>query len=395
MTDVAFRVIHVFPHSAQLSGGHTNAVIKFMEGQLEHGLDVRGLCPVTRNIPEALRGKVDHLPILELDFNQPELWEKVVSLADGARNPLYHFHGFIPGFTPLGRRLNRAGIPYIVTSQGQLHYRDPLHWLKKFLYVNFIIPFFSGASGLHFVTRRERNRCRYLMPWWKKPVLVQQNVVKVPDPLTVQPASRAEHQLPAEAFLFAYVGRLHIEHKGLDLLVKGFAQLPVERGYYLLLIGPDWEGGRQRLEQLARKLAREKQVRFLGPQFGDTKWRMLKMADVFISPSRWDACPSAVTESIGFGMPTIVSSTMNPAPELVEGGAALAPEPTPDGLARAMAQLAGDAALREGIAARGRQWVLENCNLQVAGVRFDTFYREVLGYCGRSRPKAAAAKSVI
>jgi glycosyltransferase involved in cell wall biosynthesis len=346
-----------------------------MEAQLQQGLDVRGLCPFTKDIPPALRGPIEQLPVREMDFEAPDFCRAAMESAAGGPPALFHFHGFVPQFQRLGRSLVRAGIPYVITSQGQLHYRDPLHWLKKFVYLNLVTPFFRQAGGLHFVTRRERIRCRYLLPGWRKPALVQHNVIKVPDPDTVSPAPRQQYGIPAQAFTFAYLGRLHIEHKGLDLLVEGFARLPPASNCCLALIGPDWAGGRPLLEGLAQRLNCAARIRFLGPEYGEQKWRLLKMADAFISPSRWDACPSAVGEAIGFGLPTIVSSAMNPAPEYVEGQAALAPEPRPAALARAMQQLAADRPLQQSLSRCGRKWILEHCSHETAGARFKEFYR--------------------
>lgn len=373
------RIVHVFPHSARLSGGHTNAIHAFMQGQAQQGIDVRGLSPLPTDLPPELEIPIDSQVVSEFDFASPGLARAALELVEGRRRPLFHFHGCPPPFLRLGRTLAKAGIPYVVTSQGQLHYRTFVHWAKKAAYVNLGTPFFRAASGLHFVTQRERLRCKRLLPFWKKPVLVQQNVVKVPDPAGVSPASRDDYQLPKNAFVFAYLGRLHIEHKGLDLLLKGFARLDPGAGVFLALIGPDWAGDRQVLERLARQLKCQDRVRFLGPHVGPAKWRLLKIADAFISPSRWDACPSAVTEAIGFGLPTIVSATMNPAPELVEGGAALAPQPSPEALAGAMQKLVNDSALRESLGARGREWVRQNCSLEVAGLRFEQFYHQLLG----------------
>jgi glycosyltransferase involved in cell wall biosynthesis len=48
---------------------------------------------------------------------------------------------------------------------------------------------------------------------------------------------------PAGAFVFAYLGRLLAEHNGLDMFVKAFARIPESSGVYLVLIGPDHDGG--------------------------------------------------------------------------------------------------------------------------------------------------------
>ena len=391
-TDV--RVIHVFPYSAKLAGGHSNAIIAFMKAQMQHGIDVRGLSPPAASIPSAQWRSVEHLPIQEMDFAAPDRWQSAMDLVAGCQRPIFHFHGFAWHFLRLARELVNAGIPYVVTSHGQLHYRKTVHWAKKFVYINFATRFFRDAGGLHFLTRREEDRFRYLMPARKKPALVQANVVEVPDPGTVRPASRESYRIPPGALVFAYLGRLAIEHKGLDVLVKGLARVQSDHNLFLLLIGPDWAGGRQRLQHLGRRLRCDGQMRFLGPHFGDSKWQLLKMADAFISPSRWDAFPIAVAEAMGFGLPTIVSERMNPALEYVAAGAAMAVTASPGALGGAMRRLANDPHLRQSLSAHGRKYVLEECSPQKVGACFEDFYLQALrgmkvSVYARAQPRAA------
>ena len=254
MSKRAFRVIHVCPHSARLSGGHTNAIITFMESQLHHGMDVCGICPADSKVPAALKRPIEHLPIREIDFETTGFCATALQPAAGAAQALFHFHGYIKPFVPLSQALAKAGIPYVFTSQGQLHYRGPIHWFKKAVYLHLVVPFFKKAGGLHFVTGREMERCRFLLPSQGRPVLVHHNVICVPDPATVSSASRANLTFRPRPSCSFTSGRLHIEHKGVDLLVRGFAKLPANDNVWLALVGPDWENGKRRLEQLANEL---------------------------------------------------------------------------------------------------------------------------------------------
>jgi glycosyltransferase involved in cell wall biosynthesis len=232
------------------------------------------------------------------------------------------------------------------------------------------------------LTQREADRARYLLPTWRGPLLVHHNLVRVPDPASVRPRSRQELSIPADAFVFAYLGRLHVEHKGLDLVVKAFARIATQANAYLVLVGPDWAGGRQILEQLASQLGCGERVRFLDSQIGEAKWSALRMADAFVSPSRWEACSLAQAEAIGFGLPTILSTGVSIAPEAVERGAALASPLNAAALARAMQQLIENRQLRRSLSELGRQWVLQTCSFETAGACFQEFYQRVL----ESRP---------
>jgi glycosyltransferase involved in cell wall biosynthesis len=373
-----FRVIHVFPYSARLSGGHSNAILAFIEGQLRYGMDVRAISPCDKNIPPDQGTRIQQLPVREMDFDAPGFWPAAMESAAGCPHPLFHFHGTVRSFLRPARNLAKAGIPYVVSSHGQLSFRSTVHWFTKFVYLNFVTRFVRNAGGLHFLTERASLRCRYLLPFWRRPVLVHPNVVNVPDPDSVAPASREQYGIPAGAFVFAYLGRLQVDCKGLDLVVRALVRLPAAANAHLVLIGSDWAGGRQILADLAKALNCEDRIRFPGPLYGGDKWRALRMADAFVSPSRWEAFSVAQAEAIGFRVPTIVSTSMEAAPEMVRHQAALASQLSPDALARAMQRLVEESQLRRSLADCGRKWVLEKCSLPTVGAPFTGFYRRVL-----------------
>jgi glycosyltransferase involved in cell wall biosynthesis len=377
LSGAVIRVIHVFPNAARLSCGPCNAIMAFMECQMQHGLDVSAISPVDADIPPERCQPIDHLPIREFDPAKEDFYLMAQAAANRPET-VYHFHGIGSWMDGIARALQRHSVPYVFTSHGQLHFHGPVHGLKKFVFLNFINSFIRHAGGLHFLTRREKERSKSILPGWRKPVLIQPNLVRLPEIQSIVPAGRGTLGIPADAFVFAYLGRLDVQHKGLDFLVEAFARVSRDTNSRLVFIGPDFAGGRQFLEQLARKHACENKVHFLGPQVGGVKWGLLKMADAFVSPSRWEACSIAQAEAIGLGLPTIVSDEINIAPEMVAHQAALASPLSSVALAEAMRRLMNDARLRQSLAAAGRQWVAETCSPKAAAVRFEDFYRSVL-----------------
>jgi glycosyltransferase involved in cell wall biosynthesis len=373
-----FRVIHVFPDSARMSCGPCNAILAIMESQQMHGMDVIGLSPLDDPVPPEQRQPIEHLPIREVDFAAADFAATALAARAEGRGAVFHFQGIAPKTNRLARKLKQSRVPYVFTSQGHLLCHGSIHWLKKFIYLNLVSPFIRHAGGLQFCTRREADRSRYLLPTWRGPVLVHHNLVRVPDPATVRARSRAELGIPAESFVFAYLGRLHVEHKGLDLVVKAFAQVAARANACLVLVGPDFAGGRQILERLARHLGCGERMRFLGSQLGEAKWSTLRMADAFVSPSRWEACSSAQAEAIGFGLPTILSTAASISPEAVACGSALASPLQATALARSMQQLIENAQLRQSLSEAGRRWVRETCSFEKAGASFERFYQQVL-----------------
>ncbi len=375
----ALRVIQVYPHTARLAGGHTNAITGFVESELRHGMDVQALSPLAGSVPPALNTPIEHLPIREMDFNAPDFPAKAMTLADGSRRTIFHLSGILPPIERLAAQLKRNGMPYVFTSHGQLHCHGPANWIKKFVYLNLVSPIVRNAAGLHFLTRAEASRSRFLLPGLRRPVLVQGNLFRVPDPALVTPLSRGELGCPPQTFVFAFLGRLDVAAKGLDYLIKAFAKVAAEKDCFLILVGPDLRDGRRCLERLAGELHCEKRIRFLGPQYGSEKWRALRLADAFVSPSRWDGFGIAQAEAIGFGVPTLVSTQMNLSWELVDCQAALAAPLSAGALADAMRRLMNDAGLRRSLSESGRRWAAEHCSIETAGARFEEFYLKALG----------------
>jgi glycosyltransferase involved in cell wall biosynthesis len=109
-----------------------------------------------------------------------------------------------------------------------------------------------------------------------------------------------------------YLGRLDPVVKGLDLLLRAWAQTRGHSEMGLLLVGPDWRGSRARLQNLARRLRVADSVFFLGRASGSEKWNLLASADVLVHPSRSEGAPFAILEAMLAGKPVLVSEAADP-----------------------------------------------------------------------------------
>ena len=187
---------------------------------------------------------------------------------------------------------------------------------------------------------------------------------------------RAKHGIPQNALLLLFLGRLDVHTKGLDVLLEALAR--VDSRFWLAMIGPDWNGGRERLEQQAERLHVRERTVFCGPAYGPEKWSALQGADVFAVPSRWDSFNISMAEAMGFGMPVIASERINLAEDLRKAGAALVAALNGRAFANAMTRLADSKEMRRDIGARGQAWVKASCSCITAGIRFRDFYRSLL-----------------
>ena len=134
---------------------------------------------------------------------------------------------------------------------------------------------------------------------------------------------------------FVWIGRFVVGHKGLDLLLEGWAALPAPRPR-LVLAGPDYLGGRAEVEQLVSSLGLGDCVTVRGSVTGDEKEDLMIHAKAYVHSSRWDACSMVLLEFMTRGTPCLVNSTVHAAADYARAGAALTftgPEDFPDKIA--------------------------------------------------------------
>ena len=112
--------------------------------------------------------------------------------------------------------------------------------------------------------------------------------------------------------------------------------------------------------------------------YGAEKWSLLRMADLFVSPSRWEAFGIALVEAMAMGLPLVTSNQISLAPELGEADAALMAPVSVEPLRQAIATVEADPERRRALSLRARAWAEEHCDPGRAGARFQEFYQAIL-----------------
>lgn len=154
--------------------------------------------------------------------------------------------------------------------------------------------------------------------------------------------------LPARVAKILNVGRLSAQ-KNHDAMLETIARLP---NTHLVLVG---EGEmRSCIEQKVMNFGLAERVTFMGEVSPEEVHGIMKMCDVFLFPSLWEAMPMALLEAMAVGMP-IVASDIPAHRELLEDTGVIVPA-EPSRLAGAIThlleapveagQLAGRAAVR-------------------------------------------------
>ncbi len=163
---------------------------------------------------------------------------------------------------------------------------------------------------MHVLTNHVRVRLKFLLPGFRGPILVQGNLVTLPPPAELPARPKTDYGIPEDAFVLLFLGRMDVWVKGLDLLVGAFSYLPSDR-FWLVMAGPDWKGGLAELKQLAEQFGCRDRIVFPGPVYGEKKWSFFRMANMFVSPSRWEAFSIAQAEAMACGLPVVTSTKVN------------------------------------------------------------------------------------
>ncbi|HEX6207139.1 MAG TPA: glycosyltransferase family 4 protein [Actinomycetota bacterium] len=246
-------------------------------------------------------------------FRLPDgMWDDMV----GRHPHIVHFHSVhIPEALWLADRLRRSEIPYCVSPHGGLLTTAQRHRrrLRKQLFSTLLERrYLRRASLIHAVSQAEAEELRRqnLGP----PVVVAHNCIDasaVPDDVDPGPVIERFPQLQGKRVL-GYLGRLDTGPKGLDLLLRGWARIADPSNEVLLLVGPDWRGGRMRLERLASGLGVNGGVVFAPAVSGREKWAYFAAMDVFVAPSRWEAAPFTVLEAMATRTAVVATPASDP-----------------------------------------------------------------------------------
>ncbi|NNM74080.1 glycosyltransferase [Enterovirga aerilata] len=236
----------------------------------------------------------------------PEILETLVAGAE--RRTFFHIHGARePLLLPVCRALNRAGIPYAVTVHGRYSHLVEMPGLRRGLsrlYLHLCERrALERAQFVQAVSERERMIIARIAPASRIKVVPNAAFSLALDGRLPVPLRRASSRAPLR---FGYLGRYAIEHKGLDILLRGFARYRRQGGtgeLELFGTGP----ARKEIADLARELDLGSCVRIGAALFGDGKARAFGRWDYFVQPSRYEGSPIGALEAALSGLPLLVT----------------------------------------------------------------------------------------
>lgn len=241
------------------------------------------------------------------------------------------------------KALRGSRVPYFVYVHGMLDpwakRAYPLKHIKKSLYwMNAESKVFREARAVFFTCEEERRAARFSF----RPYGCREAVSPLGTAGPGQDLAKLR-QTFLERFpslkgrrVLLFLGRIHPK-KACDLLIRAFADVAKQdSSLSLVMAGPDSIGWQTRLQELADELGIAERVLWTGMLFGDLKWQALAASELFMLPSHQEAFPVAIIESLGCGLPVLISDKVNMWREIEEAGAGLIVEDTVESTRRAL-----------------------------------------------------------
>lgn len=172
------------------------------------------------------------------------------------------------------------------------------HWTKKvpalFLYQKAAI---KKADMLHATADSEKENLLKL--GWNKKVEVIANCVQI-DGIDVKKLWTKKRNI-------LFLSRVHVK-KGINFLIEAANFLKYDLSDYKFTIaGPGDTAYIDELKMLTRKLGVEDLFEFVGPVFGEAKWKLYKNADLFVLPTYSENFGIVIPEALASGTPVITT----------------------------------------------------------------------------------------
>jgi D-inositol-3-phosphate glycosyltransferase len=182
--------------------------------------------------------------------------------------------------------------------------------------------------------------------------------------------------IPPGAVVCLFVGRLSREKGLMDLMAAWAIVRPANA--LLLVAGPDMVDHPWNVGPAAREYVEQhglaKSVRFLG-SISDVA-PLLRVADIVIQPSHFEALGLSAVEALASGVPVIASAVGGLLDFVVDGeNGRLCPPQDPQALAAAVRTLIDDVPLRQRASVRARASVVAEYDEQVVFARFADLLR--------------------
>ncbi len=275
----------------------------------------------------------------------------------------------------------KYGILYILQAHGSLPVDVPKQTLKKCTILCGGHNILRDAAKVIAVTQTEAEQYKSMGVSEDKIEIVPNGIDLAEfDNLPPKGEFRRKYGLSSEQKIILYLGRIH-QTKGIDLLVKVFAEVIKELpNTKLVIVSPD-DGYLPVLKKLIKELQIDEEVILVGPLCGKDKLEAYVDADVFATPSYY-GFPVTFVEACVCGVP-IITTQAEDRLDWLHGRAGFVVPYDKKQLQQAILYMLSDEKMGQEFGEKGKLLVREEFNWEKIAEQVEGMYRDILRSTGR------------
>ncbi len=367
------HLLHVCSYSYE-SGGPASVILNHSQFQVESGLDVS-----IASSMEVHHHPYPTAPGVQLHVFRPSFWSRFLSEFSWSlffwfiknRNKYDYIH--IHGLWYFGSIL-----PFLVPSRAKkiitIHgFLDPYAfqrsaWKKRLLWNLIQKRYLRSADMIHVISREEEQILLRLFPDLRSKIVFIPNGIVDPMPNDNEKPSaefvnRIQGIQSQGSFVYLFLSRIN-RKKGIDILVDAFEQLSKNHGekVQLIIAGPVDDYSIALQERMVKYPLTN--IHLFDVVTGANKAFLLNEVDAFVLPSYSEGFSIAALEALAYSKPSVLSSRVGFASELIAADAAVICEPNTKSLYEGMHQVLVDEDYREQLSSNARKLFLEHYQIK-------------------------------
>lgn len=111
---------------------------------------------------------------------------------------------------------------------------------------------------------------------------------------------------------FVFLGRIDINHKGIDILLDALKQLQEKVSKNLYSVNFYGYGEDKDILELKYRLSKfEENIKYMGPVWGEAKNNVFSSSDILLLTSRYEGMPMGILEALSFGCLCLITPQTN------------------------------------------------------------------------------------